>query len=218
MASLKRGSDIAVSLVVVVLTLPVLAVAALLVAMVLGRPVLFRQRRCGRLGEEFTIVKLRTMRAESYPGEPDPARVGRLGRLLRLTSIDELPELWNVLRGHMSLVGPRPTLPEQVRHYDDVQRRRLEVRPGVTGWAQVHGRNSLSWPQRIELDVWYVDHRSFRLDLRILLLTVATVLRPSGVTAEGGVNPGFPVPAGLPHERPAEADAGAGPVVPTATT
>jgi lipopolysaccharide/colanic/teichoic acid biosynthesis glycosyltransferase len=178
-----------------VLAVPLLVAVAALVRWRLGSPVLFRQARSGRQGVEFSIAKFRTMRPERYPGEPDPQRLTRLGRFLRATSLDELPQLWNVLRGDMSFVGPRPTLPEQVRHYSAHQRRRLEVRPGVTGWAQVHGRNSLTWPERIELDIWYVDHRSLWLDLRIVALTLGTLVRPRGVTAEGGVNPGFPIPA-----------------------
>ena len=190
----KRLLDVVAGVVIGLATLPLLAGLAALVRWRLGSPVLFRQVRTGLNGAEFTIVKLRTMRAQRYPGEPDPQRLGTLGRVLRHTSLDELPQVWNVLRGEMSLVGPRPTLPEQVVHYDARQRRRLEVRPGVTGWAQVHGRNSLGWPERIELDVWYVDHRTAWLDLRIIGLTLAGLVRPRGVTAVGGVNPGFPAP------------------------
>jgi lipopolysaccharide/colanic/teichoic acid biosynthesis glycosyltransferase len=161
----------------------------------MGSPVLFRQQRSGLDGAEFTIVKFRTMRPERYPGEPDPDRLTPVGRALRETSLDELPQLWNVLRGEMALIGPRPTLPEQVVHYSERQRGRLAVRPGITGWAQVRARNSVSWPERIEMDLWYVEHRSWLLDARILLLTALGVLRPSGVTADGGINPGFPAPA-----------------------
>jgi lipopolysaccharide/colanic/teichoic acid biosynthesis glycosyltransferase len=174
---------------------------ALLVRLRLGSPVLFWQNRSGLNGVEFRICKFRTMRDEAYPGEPDPDRLPRLGRLLRTASLDEIPQIWNVLRGEMSVIGPRPTLPEQVRHYSERQRRRLTIRPGITGWAQVNGRNSLSWPERIELDLWYIEHRSLLLDLRILVLTFLRWLRPEGVTAEGGINPGFPVPAD--DEQPA---------------
>jgi lipopolysaccharide/colanic/teichoic acid biosynthesis glycosyltransferase len=188
----RRAIDVVVALVCGVVLLPVLVLVAVLVRWRLGSPVLFRQVRSGLRGQTFAIVKFRTMRAAAYPDEPDADRTPRLGRLLRHTSLDELPQLWNILAGHMSLIGPRPTLPEQVVCYDDRQRGRLAVRPGVTGWAQVNGRNSLSWPERIELDLWYIERRGLALDLRILALTVLRVLRPSGVTGEGGVNPGFP--------------------------
>jgi lipopolysaccharide/colanic/teichoic acid biosynthesis glycosyltransferase len=192
--SARRAVDLVVSGGLIVVLLPVLAAVSLAVAATNGRPVLFRQRRTGWLGHEFTIVKFRTMRPEAYPGEPDPARLTLVGRLLRATSMDEFPQLINVWRGDMSLVGPRPTLPEQVVHYSPRQRGRLAVRPGLTGWAQVNGRNSIDWPTRIELDLWYIEHRSLRVDLRILWLTVLRLLHPSGITADGGVNPGFPVP------------------------
>jgi lipopolysaccharide/colanic/teichoic acid biosynthesis glycosyltransferase len=191
---IRRLVDLTVSGIALVVLSPVLAVLALLVRLRLGRPVLFRQARSGWRGEEFTIVKLRTMRDERYPGEPDADRTPRLGRVLRATSLDELPQLVNVIRGEMSLIGPRPTLPEQVARYGSHERRRLEVRPGLTGWAQVNGRNSLSWPERIELDIWYIDHRSLALDLRILGRTLRRLVRPEGVSGEGGVNPGFPGP------------------------
>ena len=191
---IRRAIDVVVAAVALVVLSPLLAVAAILVRRTMGRPVIFRQARSGRGGIEFTIVKLRTMRAERYPDEPDADRLTRLGRLLRASSLDELPQLLNVLRGDMSIIGPRPTLPEQVARYGAHERRRLDIRPGLTGWAQVNGRNSLTWPERIELDIWYIDHRSLRLDLRILRRTIAQLVRPSGVTAEGGVNPGFPGP------------------------
>jgi lipopolysaccharide/colanic/teichoic acid biosynthesis glycosyltransferase len=193
---MRRAIDLVGALGVGLIVLPLVGVVALIVRLRLGRPVLFRQTRSGLRGREFTITKFRTMRAERFPGEPDPDRIGALGRVLRASSLDELPQLWNVLRGEMSFVGPRPTLPEQVRCYDDRQRRRLEVLPGITGWAQVHGRNSLSWPERIELDIWYVEHRSLWLDLRIVFRTVLALLRPHGVTAPGGINPGFPAAPG----------------------
>jgi lipopolysaccharide/colanic/teichoic acid biosynthesis glycosyltransferase len=184
-----------VSLLAGMVVAPVLMVLAVLVRWRLGSPVLFRQVRSGQHGREFTIVKLRTMRNAAYDDEPDADRTPALGRFLRTTSLDELPQLWNILVGDMSLIGPRPTLPDQVRHYSQRQRGRLAVRPGVTGWAQVNGRNSLSWPERIELDLWYVEHRSVALDLRIVGLTVARLMRPAGITGDGGVNPGFPGPS-----------------------
>jgi lipopolysaccharide/colanic/teichoic acid biosynthesis glycosyltransferase len=192
---LRRIVDVTVAALVGLVLAPVLLVVAALILWRCGSPVLFRQERVGRGGRRFAIVKFRTMRPEAYPGEPDPDRIPALGRVLRATSLDELPQLWNILRGDMSLIGPRPTLAEQVVHYSPRQRRRLEIRPGVTGWAQVNGRNSISWPERIELDVWYIDHRSLALDLKIVWLTVRRLLRPEGITAEGGVNPGFPVPS-----------------------
>ncbi|MCM0676314.1 sugar transferase [Micromonospora phytophila] len=179
--------DLVGAALLLLLALPVLAVVAALVAGGLGRPVLFRQCRAGRHGRPFELVKFRTMHA------PDPRR-GRtadgdrltpLGRWLRATSLDELPTLWNVLRGDMSLVGPRPLLNDYLDRYSPTQARRHEVRPGITGLAQVRGRNALSWEEKFDHDVWYVDHRSLRLDLRILLETARTVLRRDGVNAEG---------------------------------
>ena len=156
---------------------PFLAASALAIKLSDRGPVLYRQRRVGRDGEEFELLKLRTMvvGAESQGAgwavnKGDP-RITKVGRLLRRLSLDELPQLWNVVRGEMSLIGPRPTLGYQVENYDDRQRRRLEVKPGITGWAQIHGRAALPWDERIELDVWYVEHRSPRVDLEILLRT-----------------------------------------------
>ena len=190
----RRAVDLMVATLGVAVLCPVMLAHALAVRLRMGSPVLFRQQRSGKDGVEFTIVKLRTMRDERAPGEADAERTPRLGHLLRSTSLDELPQLWNVLRGDMSLIGPRPTLPEQVARYGPYERRRLEVVPGLTGWAQVNGRNSLTWPERIDLDIWYIDHRSVLLDLRILARTLARLLRPHGVTGVGGVNPGFPGP------------------------
>ncbi len=193
-SGLRRVVDVVVATCALVVLSPVLAIVLLAARLRLGRPVLFRQARSGRAGAEFTILKVRTMRPERYPGEPDADRTPRLGQVLRATSLDELPQLVNVLRGDMSLIGPRPTLPEQVARYGPHERRRLAARPGLTGWAQVNGRNSLTWPERIELDIWYLEHRSLVLDLRILTRTLARLVRPHGVTGEGGTNPGFPGP------------------------
>jgi len=190
----RRAVDVLVAAVGLLLTAPFLLSIAAAIRLRLGTPVLFRQQRSGLDGQEFSICKFRTMRAEAYPGEPDAARTPPFGLLLRAFSLDELPQLYNVLRGEMSLIGPRPTLPEQVAHYSAHQRRRLEIRPGLTGWAQVSGRNSLTWPERIELDIAYIDRRSLALDLRILQRTVAQFVRRQGILGEGGVNPGFPVP------------------------
>jgi lipopolysaccharide/colanic/teichoic acid biosynthesis glycosyltransferase len=159
----------------------VLALAALAVKLEDGGPVLFRQTRVGKDGHDFELLKLRTMvvgaeqQGAGYAVDRGDSRITRVGRFLRRTSIDELPQLWNVVRGDMSVIGPRPTLRYQVERYDDRQRRRLEVLPGITGWAQIHGRASLSWDERIEHDVWYVDHRSPRTDLLILLRTPLTL-------------------------------------------
>jgi lipopolysaccharide/colanic/teichoic acid biosynthesis glycosyltransferase len=174
---LTRARDVAGALLVLALTSPLLAFAALWVKLEDGGPVLYRQRRVGKDGADFELLKLRTMvvgaetkGAGFAVNEGDP-RITRAGRVLRRLSIDELPQLWNVVRGEMSLVGPRPTLRYQVEKYTPRQRRRLDVLPGITGWAQIHGRAKLSWPERIELDVWYVEHRTQWLDLKILLRT-----------------------------------------------
>lgn len=185
---MKRLLDVVVSGAGIVALSPVLGAVALAVGASMGRPVLFRQRRPGLHGRPFTMYKFRTMRdavdAEGNP-LPNEARVTRFGSFLRSTSLDELPELWNVLKGDMSLVGPRPLLMEYLPLYTPEQARRHEVRPGITGWAQVNGRNAVSWEEKFRLDVWYVDHRSFLLDLRILLLTLAKVVRREGI-APGG--------------------------------
>jgi lipopolysaccharide/colanic/teichoic acid biosynthesis glycosyltransferase len=169
------------------LTAPVMAVIALAIKVEDGGRILFWQERIGRGGQPFEIVKFRTL-ADAPAHDPadylisaaDP-RITRVGAFLRRWSLDELPQVWNVLRGEMSIVGPRPTLRYQVDQYDDFQRRRLEALPGITGWAQVSGRNDLSWPERIELDVWYVDNRSLPLDLSILASTLKLLVRPSSI-------------------------------------
>jgi len=198
----RRAVDVAVAGASLVVLSPLLAVLALAVRVRMGSPVFFRQQRSGLHGDEFTIVKLRTMRDERFPGEPDADRTPALGHRLRSTSLDELPQLWNVLRGDMSLIGPRPTLPEQVARYGPRERGRLAIRPGLTGWAQVNGRNAISWPERIELDLWYIEHRSLRLDLRIAGRTLRRLVRPSGISGQGGVNPGFPGPDDPPSPTP----------------
>jgi lipopolysaccharide/colanic/teichoic acid biosynthesis glycosyltransferase len=173
----NRALDVAGASVALTLASPLLAVAALAIKLEDRGPVLYRQRRVGKDGSEFELVKLRTMvpGAEKHGAgfavnRGDP-RITRMGRLLRRLSLDELPQLWNVVRGEMSLIGPRPTLQYQVDQYTPRQRRRLEVKPGITGWAQIHGRASLPWEERIELDVWYVENRSPRVDVKILLRT-----------------------------------------------
>jgi lipopolysaccharide/colanic/teichoic acid biosynthesis glycosyltransferase len=165
-----------------------LLAVGVLVRLFLGRPVLFRQRRPGLHGLLFTCLKFRTMRGtRDSAGKllPDADRLTSLGSFLRRTSLDELPELWNVIRGDMSLVGPRPLLPEYLPRYNAFQRRRHEVRPGITGWAQVNGRNALTWEQKFKLDIWYVDHQSFWLDVKILWLTLLTVVRRQGIEHGG---------------------------------
>ena len=193
---MRRLVDVLVAGIALLVLIPVIALVAGLVRWRLGSPVLFRQRRSGLGGREFTIVKFRTMRPPRHEEETDADRDTPLGRRLRAASLDELPQLVNVLKGDMSLIGPRPTLPEQVVHYDERQRGRLSVRPGITGWAQVNGRNSISWPERIELDLWYIENRSPKVDLQVLGRTVRNVVRPEGITGEGGVNPGFPTADG----------------------
>jgi lipopolysaccharide/colanic/teichoic acid biosynthesis glycosyltransferase len=184
----KRLFDIFASAAALLLLWPLLLGVALLVRINLGSPVLFRQLRPGLNGEPFELVKFRTMRAAA-PGAQslvhDAARLTRLGRFLRAASLDELPELWNVLKGDMSLVGPRPLLMQYLPRYSPEQARRHLVRPGLTGWAQVNGRNALSWEDKFALDVWYVDNRSFLLDLKILFLTVWRVVSAHGISAEG---------------------------------
>ena len=185
---LARTLDLGLALPLLVLTLPVTVVAALAVRLWLGSPVLFRQERPGLHGRPFTLLKLRTMRearGEDGPPLPDAERLTGLGRALRATSLDELPTLWNVLRGDMRLVGPRPLLTKYLDRYSPRQARRHEVEPGITGWAQIHGRNALSWEEKLRLDVWYVEHRSPGLDLRILAATVLQVLTRQGIRAEG---------------------------------
>ncbi len=185
---IKRSIDIVIAAATLLIASPVLLLVAIAVRVNLGSPVLFRQQRPGLHKRPFTMVKFRTMRdAIGRDGRPlpDAGRLTPFGTLLRSTSLDELPELWNVLRGDMSLVGPRPLLMEYLDRYTPEQARRHEVRPGVTGWAQVHGRNALSWDERFRHDVWYVEHQSLTLDLQILMRTLTMVLRRTGVSAKG---------------------------------
>jgi len=184
----KRLLDIIIAAAALVLLSPVLLLLAWQIRRKLGTPVLFRQVRPGRGGIPFVMYKFRTMRdAEDENGRPlpDAERLIPFGRKLRAASLDELPELWNVLKGDMSLVGPRPLLMEYLPLYNAEQRRRHLVRPGITGWAQVNGRNAISWPEKFRLDVWYVENRSLLLDIKILFLTVKKVLDRSGINSEG---------------------------------
>ncbi|MER5510623.1 sugar transferase [Streptomyces sp. NPDC002766] len=189
----KRLLDLVVLALIIVPAVLLCGIAALAHLLAHGRPVLFRQQRVGRGGRPFVLLKLRTMRnvpdGPDTPGDADVTRVTAVGRVLRRTSLDELPQLVNVLRGQMSLVGPRPTLPYQVRRYTDRQQLRLLATPGLTGLAQVHGRQRLSWPERIEWDLRYVLRQSFRLDLAIMFLTVWTVLAGGGATASHDKDP-----------------------------
>lgn len=199
---MRRAVDVVVSAAALVVALPLMALVAAAIRLTSRGPALFTQVRSGLGGREFTIYKFRTMRAPRFEGEPDSARITAVGKALRATSLDELPQLYNVVVGDMSMIGPRPTLPEQVACYSDHQRRRLEVRPGLTGWAQVNGRNSITWPERIELDIDYVDKRCLAMDARIVSLTFRQLLRPDGITHHSGENPGFPVPAQDSHPEP----------------
>ena len=189
---MNRIADAALAGVGLALSSPVLAAAALAIKLDDGGPVLYRQRRVGLNGDEFDLVKLRTMEvgaehrgAGFAVNEGDP-RITRAGRVLRRLSLDEIPQLWNVVRGDMSLIGPRPTLSYQVERYTPRQRRRLEVKPGITGWAQIHGRARLPWEERIELDVWYVENRSPWLDLKILARTPASLFAGTYKGESGG--------------------------------
>jgi sugar transferase EpsL len=184
----KRIFDLLVAVTALLVLAPVLFGVAILIGLQMGSPVVFRQQRPGRGGRPFEMIKFRTMhdsRDASGSQRPDAERLTALGRTLRATSLDELPELWNVLKGDMSLVGPRPLLMEYLSLYTPEQSRRHEVRPGITGWAQVNGRNAISWEDKFKLDVWYVENRSLWLDIKILCLTVKKVLVRDGISAAG---------------------------------
>jgi len=191
----NRAADVAIAGSALIVASPVLALAALGVKLEDGGPVLYRQTRVGKDGSDFELLKLRTMvvGAETMGAglsvNRGDERITRAGRLLRKLSLDELPQLWNVVRGEMSVIGPRPTLRYQVEQYDERQRHRLDVKPGITGWAQVNGRAALPWEERIELDLWYVEHRSTRLDLKILALTPLALFRGTYKGATGGWTP-----------------------------
>ena len=188
MRAVSRALDIAISGAVLLVLAPLLGLIALGILLILGRPVFFRQARPGLHGRPFTCIKFRTMsEARDADGRllPDEERMTRFGSLLREISLDELPQLWNVLRGDMALVGPRPLLMEYLPRYNAQQMKRHEVKPGITGWVQINGRNALSWPQKFEMDVWYVEHWSLWLDLKILLLTPWAVFSRTGVRERG---------------------------------
>ena len=183
---MKRFMDLAIAALALVLLSPILAVVAAMIRAKFGSPVFFRQTRPGLRGEAFEIIKFRTMR-DAFDSEgkalPDKDRLTPLGKFLRAASVDELPELWNVLKGEMSLVGPRPLLMEYLPLYTPEQARRHEVRPGITGWAQVNGRNAITWEEKFQLDVWYVDNRSLWVDVKILCLTLKKVFFREGINA-----------------------------------
>jgi len=184
----KRFMDIGIASICLCVFLPIICLTALLVGLRLGRPVFFAQQRPGLGGHPFTVYKFRTMTDERQPDGsilPDEQRLTPFGRFLRSSSLDELPQLWSVLIGDMSLVGPRPLLMEYLPLYNEVQLRRHTVRPGITGWAQVNGRNTLSWKSKFEHDVWYVDNCSFALDIKILWLTILKVVNRDGISAAG---------------------------------
>ena len=189
---MNRAADVALAGLGLVVTSPLLVAAGLAVKLEDRGPVLFRQTRVGKDGKDFELLKLRSMVVDAertgagHAVDRGDRRITRVGRLLRRTSIDELPQLWNIVRGDMSVIGPRPTLRYQVERYTERQRRRLDVRPGLTGWAQIHGRATLPWAERIELDVWYVEHRSPRIDLRILLRTPLALFGGTYKGATGG--------------------------------
>jgi lipopolysaccharide/colanic/teichoic acid biosynthesis glycosyltransferase len=193
--ALNRAVDVAGAGALLLAASPVLGLSALAIKLEGGGPVFYRQTRVGKDGRDFELLKLRTMvpgaekLGAGYAVEQGDPRITRAGRILRRLSIDELPQLWNVLRGEMSLIGPRPTLRYQVERYDEQQRRRLDVRPGLTGWAQIKGRAELPWEDRIELDVWYVEHRSPWLDLKILARTPLALFRGTYKGATGGWQP-----------------------------
>jgi len=188
----NRAADVALAGLGLVVTSPLLVAAGLAVKLEDGGPVLFRQTRVGKDGKDFELLKLRSMVVDAertgagHAVDRGDRRITLVGRLLRRTSIDELPQLWNIVRGDMSVIGPRPTLRYQVERYSERQRRRLDVRPGLTGWAQIQGRATLPWAERIELDVWYVEHRSPRVDLRILLRTPLALFGGTYKGATGG--------------------------------
>jgi sugar transferase EpsL len=186
----KRTFDLMVSFAVLMAFSPVLLAIGILLFLTMGHPILFRQQRPGRYGRPFTLYKFRTMADKRDPqGQllPDGERLTQVGRLLRLSSVDELPQLWNVLRGDLSLVGPRPLLPQYMDRYTNEQLRRHDVKPGITGWAQVQGRNAMTWPERFALDLWYVDNWSLTLDAWIILRTPWQVVKRNGISRQGHV-------------------------------
>lgn len=201
---MKRSFDLIFAIILIVVFAPLLIVTALVVLFTMGKPVIFRQDRPGHLGRIFTLYKFRTMKGSRGNTSCDAERLTPVGKFMRSTSLDELPELLNVLKGDMSFVGPRPLLSEYLELYNSHQARRHEVKPGITGWAQVNGRNGISWEEKFDLDVWYVDNHSFILDLKILLMTVAVVFRREGISHAGEVT--MSTFTGSKHEIAAECE------------
>ncbi|MFB6274120.1 MAG: sugar transferase [Salinibacter sp.] len=185
----KRAFDLVFASALLLTSAPLLAAAAVAVYIDTGRPIFFVQKRAGRHGRPFPIFKLRTLRTNTDDDPSPTTDATAVGKVLRRWAIDELPQLWNVLRGDMSIIGPRPVLLPEARGYDDRRRRRLAVRPGLTGWAQIHGRNALHWHERVELDLWYVDHATLWTDLKILLYTPVILLSATGVRGPGTQDP-----------------------------
>ena len=184
---IKRCFDIVASLFGLILFSPVMLIAAFMIRLSMGSPVFFRQQRPGYKGIPFQLVKFRTMKPvclDGFNDQSDEVRLTKMGRFLRRTSLDELPEFWNVLKGEMSIVGPRPLLMDYLPRYSSEQARRHDVKPGITGWAQVNGRNAITWEERFKLDVWYVDNRSFFLDMKILWMTLTKVFLQEGISAD----------------------------------
>ncbi len=184
---MKRLMDLGISITLLILLLPLLLLIALVIVLTLGRPVLFVQERPGKNAKAFLLYKFRSMSAatdEQGNPLPDAQRLSATGKLLRRLSLDELPQLWNIIRGDMSLVGPRPLLMEYLERYSPEQARRHEVRPGITGWAQVNGRNAISWQEKFSLDVWYVDNHNVALDLKIMCMTLLKIIRREGISEE----------------------------------
>jgi len=188
---MKRLFDIIFSIFLLISLTPVLVLIFILVRLFIGKPILFFQKRPGLHGKIFTMVKFRTMINEKDCNGlllDDALRLGKFGKFLRKTSLDELPELWNILKGEMSFIGPRPLLVEYLPLYNAKQKKRHDVKPGITGWAQVNGRNAISWENKFELDVWYVENRSFWLDIKILFMTIISVIKQEGISAQSHVN------------------------------
>lgn len=192
----RRGVDVVISCVALVACVPIILASTVLVRLFLGGPVFFSQQRVGRDGKLFVIFKFRTMKSEAYEGQPDYQRTTRFSRLIRALSLDELPQLLNIVRGDMSLIGPRPLPPYYLEHFSARHRDgRQAIRPGLTGWAQVKGRNALALPERFELDLWYIENRTLAVDAKIVVATIGLLIRPRGVVGPGGVVPWYPTQA-----------------------